>query len=132
MSKVTVTEQINATPDAVWAVIGNPLTIASWHPAIATSVASEGGRTCTLADGGEVVENILAHDDGARHYSYSIVTSPLPMTDYTASIAVAERDGGAEVTWQSEFTPQGIEPAELEGMIHGLFEAGLQAVRDNL
>ena len=134
MSRVNVSQTYDASAAAVWAVVGVPGDISSWHPAIAASSVTDGGkgRTCTLANGGEVVEEILEHDDAQRRYRYSIVNSPLPMTGYESTISVSETDGGSQVTWDAEFTPVGSEAAKLEGMIRGLYEAGLSELSDKL
>ena len=133
MASVSVSQAYDASAAAVWDVVGD-LNISSWHPAITASpVADDGnGRTCTLADGGEVVEEILERDDAARRYRYRVVTSPLPMTDYVSAISVRETERGSQVTWEAEFTPVGIEAADLEGMIRGLYEAGLGALTQKL
>lgn len=134
MSKVSVSQFIAASPESVWQHVGDPSQLASWHPAIAASPLSEDGRarTCTLADGGEVREVITARDDAARRYAYRIVESPLPMTDYEAALSVRAADGGAEIVWESVFQPAGIEPAQLEDMIRGLYAAGLDSLKAKL
>jgi hypothetical protein len=133
MSKLSVSHVYGSTADRVWAVIGNPGSLASWHPAIASSPAEGGQRTCTLADGGVVKEEITAHDDSARSYTYRIVESPLPMTGYVSTIRVEPTDGGrAKVVWEAEFEAAGIEPAKLEEMLRGLYTAGLGALESKL
>jgi len=128
MSKVSVSHVYSASADELWAVIGDPASLASWHPAIAKSPAEGKARVCTLADGGEVREEILTHDDAARRYTYRIVSSPLPMTGYRSTLRVAEVPEGAEVVWEGEFEPAGIEARALEDMIRGLYTAGLTAL----
>lgn len=132
MSQVSVSREYTASADAVWGIVGDPAGISSWHPAIASSpVEGTKDRLCTLADGAEVVEEILEHSDEQRRYSYRIIASPLPMTDCVASISVSETGGGSKVTWESEFSPTG-DAAELEGMMRGLYEAGLNALTDRV
>jgi len=132
MSKVSVSQEYNASANAVWDVIGDPAGISSWHPAIASSpVEGAKNRVCTLTNGAKVIEEIIEHDDAQRRYRYRIVKSPLPMTDYVASISVSEMDGGSKVTWDSEFNATG-DAIELEEMIRGLYEAGLGALTERL
>jgi len=131
MSKVSVSHVMAASPATLWGLVGDPASLSSWHPAIAQSPVSDGGRvrTCRLADGGEVREEILAHDPAGRSYTYRIVSSPLPMTDYVSTLSVTDAEGGARITWQCECQPAGIAEAELEAMLRGLYEAGLSALR---
>jgi hypothetical protein len=132
MSRVSVSHVYRSSADRVWEVIGDPASLSSWHPAIASSPTEGEARLCTLADGGEVREEITARDEGGRSYTYRILESPLPMTDYVATLRVTTRDDGAEVVWESEFQPAGIDAAQLEEMIRGLYIAGLTALASKL
>lgn len=129
MPKIKISHVYNATADHIWSLIGDPCDLADWHPAIATSPAANGERTCTLADGGELKEEILLHDAGTRSYTYRIIESPLPMSDYVSTLRVEPlRSGGAEVIWEAQFEPAGIEPSQLEAMLGGIYTAGLEAL----
>ena len=126
MSNITVSRTYGVSPEQVWSVIGDPASIASWHPAIAESPTSGSQRTCILADGGVVKESILARDDAQRLYRYQIDESPLPVVGYVSSVQVSERDGGCTVTWEANFEVVGAPVAEVEAMIQGLYQAGLE------
>lgn len=135
MSKVIVTQQFDASAETVWRHVGQPGELASWHPAIATSELSADGRqrTCVLADGATLNEEITAHDDGARQYSYRITGGPLPVENYVSTLSVTDSDGGASVTWESEFNvAPGAPTDEVEGMIRGVYAAGLSALAADL
>ena len=129
MAQVKVTHEYNATADRIWSVIGNPADISEWHPAIASSELQNKQRNCSLADGGEIAEEILNHDDNARSYTYRIVHSPLPMRDYVSTLRVEpRRGGGSTVTWEADFEPEGIGSDELKAMLGGLYGVGLSAL----
>jgi uncharacterized protein YndB with AHSA1/START domain len=134
MSKVSVTQFVSRSAEKTWSLVGDPGKLAVWHPAIAQSPCSPDGksRVCTLADGGEVSEEILHVDAARRSYTYRIVQSPLPLEGYVSTLSVEPADGGCRVTWTSEFEPAGIPAGELEGMIRGLYEAGLGALEASL
>ena len=126
MSKISVSRTYKVTPGQAWSLIGNPASIASWHPAIAESLSDGDTRTCVLADGGVLKESILLHDDAERVYRYRIDESPLPVSDYVSSVRVAEHDGGCMVTWESDFEVVGAPVSDIEGLIRGLYQAGLE------
>ncbi len=42
---------------------------------------------------------------------------------------MSEVDGGASLTWESDFDPAGMPSEELEAMLRGLYEAGFSALR---
>jgi hypothetical protein len=131
MSRIAVVQPISANPSTVWALIGNPAEFANWHPAVISSKTSDGSRTCVLPDGAEIQERILSHDDGAMRYSYAITESPLPLKDYRSTLSVEAADGGCVVRWSADFEALGPVD-EVEGMIRGLYEAGLAAACNTL
>ena len=129
MAQVKVTHEFSATADHIWSLIGNPADLSTWHPAIASSQVANKQRNCSLADGGDISEEILNHDDNARSYTYRIVQSPLPMRNYVSTLSVEpRRSGGSSVTWEAEFEPEGIEAEQLRAMLGGLYDAGLSAL----
>ena len=133
MAKLNVSHVYSASADHMWSLIGDPAGMADWHPAIAKSPSENGRRTCILADGGEVKEEIIAHDDSARSYTYRIIESPLPMTGYVSTIRVGPSgSGNAEVVWEADYEPAGVELATLEEMLRGLYTAGLEALESRL
>ena len=134
MSKVRVSHVYPTEAGTLWEVVGAPDAFASWHPAVAASPCSDGGRTrrCQLRDGAEIVEEITRHSDTDRSYTYRIMQSPLPVSNYVSTIAVTPEAGGARVVWEAEFDAVGAPPAEIETMIRGLYEAGLASLASKL
>ncbi len=129
MTKVSLSTRLGVSADEAWKLIGGFNALPDWHPAVEKSELTEEGQTRTLhiVGGGEIVEKLEKSDDNARTYTYSIVNSPLPVANYTATIVVREEDGGCVVDWSSEFDAVGVEH-EASDVINGIFQAGL----DNL
>jgi hypothetical protein len=127
-----MTQLYTTTPEALWALIGAPQAIASWHPAIASSDVDGKTRRCTLADGATIVEEISHHSDAEKSYSYRIVESPLPMRDYVSTIRVESDGAGAKLVWESQFEAVGAPAGEVEAMVRGLYQAGLDSVASQL
>jgi hypothetical protein len=124
---------LGARPAAVWEAVGPFCAISDWHPAIAACKEERIGETVhrrlTTHDGGQILEKLLAHDDAGMSYSYTIEESFLPVAGYRATIAVADAGGKARVTWKSSFSPKGASEEEAERVIGGIFEAGLEELR---
>jgi hypothetical protein len=134
MAHVEMSVQLNAPAEQVWALIGGFDALPRWHPAVASSTAEqEGGRTLrrlALQGGGTIVEALEHHDAGARRYSYSILSSPLPVANYRSELSVEEQ--GPErcrVRWSSEFKPDGIPEQEAVATIRGVYKAGLDSLK---
>ena len=132
-AQVTREATIDAEPAKVWAEIGPFCSISAWHPAIAKcdEATADGGtlRTLTTQDGGMFEERLLSHDDQAMSYSYSILKSPLPVSDYQSTISVSGKDGKSQVVWTSSFEPKGASAEEAEKVVGGIYEAGLEALK---
>lgn len=116
-------------PLRVWEVVGPFCAIADWHPAVsACTETTEGGtprRTLTLAGGGTIVEDEVSRDEAQRFYTYRIVDSPLPVTDYTSTIRV--EDG--RIVWSGTFAAKaGATEAQAAEVMGGIYAAGLDGI----
>jgi hypothetical protein len=128
MTTILRTTDLPVSADRAWAVVGKPESMSQWHPAIQSSQVQGTARTCVLPDGAQIHEEIRAHDDGARSYTYVITQSPLPVKDYASTIKVVSLDsGGSRLEWSCSYEP--LAPAqEVESMIAGVYDAGLDAL----
>ena len=131
MAKINMKTNINVAADEVWKLIGGFNTLPDWHPAIEKSELEEEGsmRRLSLTGGGTIVEKLERLDDSERVYTYSIIDSPLPVSNYTATIRVKEDgEGKTTVEWSSEFEAKGAAENEAMDVIAGIYQVGL----DNL
>ena len=132
MTKVSLSAKIGVSAERLWDMVGGFHSISDWHPAIEKCDIEEDGKTTlrrlTLAGGGEIVERLEQSDD-ERSYSYSILSSPLPIDNYQSTIRVHEdEDGNTTVDWSSEFDSAGAPESEAVAIIEGIYSAGF----DNL
>jgi Polyketide cyclase / dehydrase and lipid transport len=116
-----------ASADAVWAKIGDFCGIAKWHPAIEKCVLSADGkeRTLSLKGGGTVVEKLEKRDDAAHSYTYSIVSGPLPVTNYMSTISVAAAGTGSTITWSGKYDAKGASDADAKKTMDGVYQGGV-------
>ncbi|HSR63119.1 MAG TPA: SRPBCC family protein [Gammaproteobacteria bacterium] len=131
MAKVTMNTRLTVSPDKVWELIGGFNALPDWHPAVEKSELQEEGsmRKLSLAGGGTIIEKLEKVDENERTYTYSIVDSPLPVANYTATIRVRDDgSGNTTVEWIGEFNPEGATENEAVEVIQGIYQAGL----DNL
>lgn len=129
MAKISMSTQLGVSADEAWKMIGGFNALPDWHPAVEASELTEEGqtRTLSLVGGGQIVEKLEKVDDAARTYTYSIVNSPLPVANYTATITVRDGDDGCVVDWSGEFDALGG-TNEASDVVSGIYQAGL----DNL
>jgi hypothetical protein len=122
--------EFSASSDQIWKVIGGFNALPAWHPAVGRSELEEDGtvRKITLVDGTTILEKLEYHSDEARECRYSIVESLLPVADYLATLKVSAQGEGSQVEWSGEFEPSGVSADEAVGLVHRIYQAGL----DNL
>ncbi len=123
-----LTIDIDATPDAVWAFIGDPTTVPQWYPKYVSCEVDGDRRVLTSAEGAVLQERLLERDDARRFYSYS-VTSGAPVASHMASFEVTGREGGgATIRWATQAEP--IDPsADLKGRLHPTQSDALERVK---
>ena len=97
--------EINATPDEVWAVLGDIASVDRWIPGVTEVTVDAMTRVCTFEDGHTQNEQILNYSPSARSYRYQIYGAPLPVTDNIGSFAVHRGDSSTVVVWESSFQP---------------------------
>ena len=111
--------------------IGGFNALPDWHPAVEKSELEEEGtmRRLSLAGGGTIIEKLEKRDEKERVYTYSIINSPLPVANYTATIRVMDDgSGNSTVEWASEFNADGAPENDAIDVIQGIYQAGF----DNL
>ena len=132
MAKVERSQVYEISQEDLWGTIGDFHGIHNWHPAISESKASEDGkvRSLTLADGATLIEEHV--DQGDFHYTYRITESPLPLKSYEGTLLVRESgEGGSEIVWSAEFEAEGVTEDEAEELIVGIYEAGLESLKQS-
>jgi hypothetical protein len=125
---------VEASPSEVWDAIGPFCSISIWYPGIdsCTEEQINGAthRRLLTGDGNQFLERLVGSNDASMEYSYSIEEGPLPVADYESTLSVSDEGGKARVTWSSNFAPKGVSEDEAKEVIVGIYDGGLQAIRD--
>lgn len=118
---------VDAPPDAVWAVLGDPVSVPRWYPKYVAAEVDGETRVIRSADGRELVERLLERDDARRTYAYSVL-SGAPVADHRASFTVEPRGDGSRVVWRTEGRST-VEGASLEDRVRGTQTAALEGLK---
>lgn len=129
MAAVSMVATIAAPADKVWETVRDFNGLPKWIAPIAKSALEGSGvgavRTLTLGDGAQVTERLESFDEGQRALSYRILSAPLPLGNYVATMQVRELGPGrCEVAWSSTFDPKGASEAEAKAIVEGIYAAG--------
>jgi hypothetical protein len=134
-AEVTEKIEVKATPAAVWAAIGDFCGIKDWHPAIAACEVKMDGadkvRTLTTKDGAKFVEKQVAWDDAGKSYSYTILTSPLPISGYKSTLGVSGSGSTSTITWTGSFALNAPDNGA-DKVVTSIYQGGLAALKTKL
>ena len=137
MASVARTARINASAADVWEIVRDFNGVAEWiGPVVESTMEGEGVgavRTVILEGGAEVQERLEALDDHDKSLTYSIVASPLPISDYLSTIKVsAASDSECDVDWSSTFDVGAAAEAEMTALVAGVYQAGFDGLKELL
>ena len=134
MAKVSLSSAYPVSPEVIWKMIGGFNSLPNWHPAVAKcDIESKGNATLRrlhLMGGGTILEKLEKSDEDGQSYSYTILESPLPVANYSATIRVSEAEGGGcSIEWSSEFEPKGAPETDASKVVEGIYQAGFDNLR---
>ncbi|MEM7521545.1 MAG: SRPBCC family protein [Pseudomonadota bacterium] len=139
MASVDVSSVISADIGRVWSVVRDFNAMPHWHPLIDRSRIEEGAqpdqigcvRNFYLADGGNIRERLVSQSDLDHSFWYTILDSPMPLTDYVAGLEllpVTDRNHTFG-RWRATFNCALADEADLVALISaGVFQAGFDAL----
>ena len=131
---------ISASVVRVWDTVRDFNGLPSWHPFVKES-RIEGGaradqvgciRAFRLEDGGFIREKLLSLSDIDRSLTYSILESPMDLSDYTATLGLMPvTDANATfVEWKADFSCSAEKEKPLVRQIEqGVFQQGLASLK---
>jgi mxaD protein len=134
---------ISAPPAKVWAALKDFADV-SWNPSVTKAEASGGNaagatRTITLKTG-NLVEGLDEYNDKDMMYGYRLSTEnleALPVSFYSATIAVTPSGEGSEVTWigrfyrgdTSNFPPENLNDEAAVKAMTDFLQGGLKGLK---
>ncbi len=120
---------LSASPDQVWAVIGQ--FGGMWHPLIArVQLTGEGVgqlRTIETIDGKQIIERLEAMDNSERLYRYTNV-SGIGAVDYTGTLDVKPKGTGSSVEWRVQYLPDNQPDFIVKTIVSTLLKAGFEGL----
>lgn len=140
MARVYVSSVINAPAGRVWERVRNFNGLARWHPRIRDSriedalPADKVGciRNFHLQNGDNIREQLLGLSDYDMFCTYAILESPMPLTDYVATLRLTPVTEGDRcfVEWSAEFSCDPGDEADLvAGIGTNVFQGGFDALK---
>jgi mxaD protein len=134
MLSVSETVDLQAPAAEVWKTVGNFGAAASYLEVVdrCELMGSPPGaeRVLHLKGGGSVLERLILASDSDKAFRYTIVDSPLPVSDYVSTVRVDALDPQrCRVTWSASFESHGVSDAEAQATIAGIYRMGFDGLK---
>lgn len=131
MVELRNTIAIDASPEAVWDVLGDLGATDEWLPGIVAALMEGSTRICTTADGFEIREEISDYQPERRTFRYQHVQVPMPIENSGGSFVVEpDEDGSALVVLESSFEAvESAQEAQVGQMINRAFQQALESLK---
>jgi len=133
--KVMRSVVLDAPINTVWAAVRRFDGVANWNPGVTKAVLESGSATAVgtirkldIVDGSVFRETLLAHSDIEYFYTYDIIESPLPCSNYVACHRFVEITDGNRTLgiWQGEFDCNANDAEHLETVVGDQIYLGAQ------
>lgn len=140
MARVYVSSVVNAPASKVWERVRDFNALPKWHPRIRDSRIEDALpsdkigciRNFNLQNGDNIREQLLGLSDYDLFYTYAILESPMPLTDYIATLRLTPVTDG-ELTfaeWSAEFNcAPDVEGDLINGISTNVFLGGFEALK---
>ncbi len=140
MPRVFVSSVIDAPVERVWERVRDFNALPRWHPRIRDSRIENGEpsdkigcvRDFNLQNGDRIREKLLGLSDYDMFCTYQILESPMPLTDYVATLRLSKITDGNRTfaEWSAEFECEEAVADELVAGIGGnVFQGGFDALK---
>ncbi|HVR67984.1 MAG TPA: SRPBCC family protein [Verrucomicrobiae bacterium] len=140
MVKVYTSSVIEAPADRVWAAVRDFNGLPKWHPLIRDSRIENDAasdrvgciRNFNLKDGGNIREQLLTLSDFDLSCSYSILESPMGVSNYIATLKLTPITDGERcfIEWSAEFDCAPERERELADLVgNGVFQSGFDSLK---
>ena len=138
MPRVFVSSVVDAPAEKVWATIRRFDAVADWLPFVKSSPIEDGGdptrvgciRVLTQTDGEVFREVLVALSDAECFYSYTFVSSPVPVRNHRTTLKVLPITDGRRsyVAWSSRFDIDPKYEPRLVDLMNRNFLTGLRSL----
>ena len=137
VAHIYVSSVIDAYIDDVWSVARD--FTGHWHSSVICNSSIEGEqsfdqvgcvRAFELSDGGKLREVLVGLSDERHEFSYRILESPLPVSDYLATVRFKPitTTGGTFAEWTVDFRVAPEDEDATVDTVRGVFEGGFSDI----
>lgn len=135
MTTLTVTDTFDAPIDRVWPMVSDFGGISKYMRGIdSCEVDGEGLGSDRIIGtaGGQIVERLTWLDNDRHSLSYTIVSSPLPLRRYVATIEISPEGERSNIAWTGHFEPEGVSLEDAKKLVESIYTGGIKGYKKAL
>jgi uncharacterized protein YndB with AHSA1/START domain len=137
MATVAVRDEFDAPISRVWACFADFGDLSAWAPGRARVPVDGRGvgavRTVSGDGGAPIRERLESYDPAGHTFSYAMLESPFPFTDYVATVRLRDLGGGrTSIDWSSTFEPRGVQTEQAAQIIEGIYRMFVVRLKETL
>lgn len=143
MARVYVSSLIEAPIDQVWDLIGDFNSLPAWHPFVADCQIEDGLPSAQIGciraievkeDGGTIREQLVTLSDQEHLCRYSILTGPMAVRNYLATMWLlpVTMSNTTFAQWEANFDTEPADLAEMVDLVTSIFREGFLSVQAKL
>jgi hypothetical protein len=141
VAHVYVSTVIHAPINQVWDLIGDYNSLPAWHPFVADCIIEDdlpsGLIGCVRAievkdDGGTIREQLVMLSDQEHLCRYSILTGPMAVRNYLATMWLlpVSTSNDTFAQWEANFEADLAEESAMVDLVSSIFSEGLASVEE--
>jgi hypothetical protein len=137
MGQAAIRDEIAAPIERVWGCFADFGDLSAWAPG-RTTVPVEGHgvgavRTVGGEDGPVIRERLDSYDAAHKTFSYAMLDSPFPFTDYVATVRLRDLGNSrTSIEWSSTFEPRGVSTEEATAAIESIYRMFVARLKETL
>jgi uncharacterized protein YndB with AHSA1/START domain len=137
MAKIRVSGVIPAPIERVWEYIRDFNGLPKWFPGVTDSHIEAGAalnqagcvRNFGLEGGPRIREQLIELSDKNRTCSYKMIESPLPITNYVATVQLTAHGKDTKIEISSQFDVLPAHEEEIVGMLTGTYQGAFDLLK---
>jgi mxaD protein len=135
MTTVTVNDSFEHPVEKVWPIVSDFGGIHKYMRGMAETKTEGSGlgqdRFIAMPQG-EIVERLTWCDEHAHAFSYTILSGPLPVARYVATVKLNAEGNRCDIEWQGNFEPDGVSEDEARELVNGIYTGAIKGFKKAL
>ncbi|GHD62187.1 MxaD family protein [Jeongeupia chitinilytica] len=135
--KIVLEQKFDISAEKVWGKLGTFCSIAHWQSLVRDCLVEERSdgiyRVVVMKNDTAYTERLETFSQSDRSFSYSILSGPLPVSQYRSELKIEARGAESKLIWRAWYTvPEQGDGQKIKSDLEALFRNGINGMSDFL